>query len=257
MDEISGVFKYRSYAAAKEVIQKGQLWFSKPTAFKDGFDSSPEILDKYFDFVYSEKCDPLFKDELTELANRYRGNEAVKEWLNNPEKVAEIYSAIQSPKIASVSVLCLCFYPNNEAMWLEYGEAGKGVCLGFNLDTNPFFNDLNNDSITWGPVTYGWPDRKINFFDAQIESIKSIFLTKEMGFSHEEEFRMILLNNGGAHRFNKKALTTVTFGLKVSDIEMISFRQLCIDNGFTQVKYHKILSEEDGLAIKGINFHMQ
>lgn len=255
MNEVSGVFKYRSYASAREVIQSGQLWFSKPTAFKDGFDCSPGILVRHFDFVYSEKSDPLFKEELTELANMYRGNEAVKKWLDNPKKVAEIYSVIQSPKIATARVLCLCFYPHNKAMWLEYGDAGKGVCLGFDLDTNPFFEDVDNDSITWGPVTYGWPDRKINFFDAKIESLKSIFLTKGTGFSHEEEFSMILLNDAGAHRFNKKALTTITFGLKVSDEEMISFRQLCIDNGFTHVKYLKILCEEDHLVIKRMIFH--
>lgn len=255
VDEISGVFKYRSYEWAKEMIQSRQLWFSKPTAFKDSFDCSPEILVKHFDFIYSETSDPLFKEELAELAEMYRGNKTVRQWLDNPEKVAEIYSVIQAPKIATASVLCLCFYPHSKEMWMEYGDHGKGVCLGFNLDTNPFFDDVDNDSITQGPVTYGWPDRKINFFDSKIDSLKAIFLTKAKGFSHEEEFRMILLNEDGPHRFNKKALATITFGVQVSDDEIFAFRQLCIDNGFAELKYYKIRAEGDNLLINLMVFH--
>jgi hypothetical protein len=140
-------------------------------------------------------------------------------------------------------------------MWLEYGDHGKGVCLGFDLDTNPFFDDVYNDSITQGPVKYGWPDKKINFFDCKIDSLKAVFLTKAPGFKHEEEFRMILLNDDGAHRFNKKALTTITFGVEVSDAEIFSFRQLCIDNGFTALKYHKIWTDGDNLLINRMIFH--
>lgn len=256
-DGISGVFKYRSYESAKEMIQSRELWFSKPTAFKDSFDCSPEILVKHFDFVYSETSDPLFKEELTELAEIYRGNRTVKQWLDNPEKIAEIYSVIQSPKIDTASVLCFCFFPHNKEMWLEYGDQGKGVCLGFDLDTDSFFDDVDSASITQGPVTYGWPDHKINFFDGKINSLKAIFLTKATDFKHEEEFRMILLNDGGAHRFNKNALTTITFGDQVTDTEIYSFRQLCIDNGFAKIKYHKIRADGDDLLINQMIFHAQ
>jgi len=255
IDEITGLFKYRSYESAKQIIESRQLWFSRPTQFKDNFDCSPEILIKHFDFIYSETSDSLFEEELIKLAKIYKENGTVKQWLNNPVKVAEIYSAIQVPKIATSSVLCFCLYPHSKEMWLEYGDAGKGICLGFDIQTVPFFDDVDNDEISMGPVTYGWPDKKINFFKEKIGSIKAIFLTKTNDLKHEEEFRMILLSNDGAHRFNKAALNTVTFGLKVEKAVILSFRQLCIDNGFPNLKYYKILAEGKNLVIKRINFH--
>ncbi|TAJ67625.1 MAG: DUF2971 domain-containing protein [Chitinophagaceae bacterium] len=255
IDEITGLFKYRSYESAKQIIESRQLWFSRPTQFKDSFDCSPKILVKHFDFIYSKTSDQLFEEELTELAEIYKKSGTVKQWLSNPAKVAEIYSAIQAPKIATSSVLCFCLNPHRKEMWLEYGDAGKGICLGFDIKTVPFFDDVDENEISMGSVTYGWPAEKINFFKDKIGSLKAIFLTKTTDFKHEEEFRMILLNKEGAHRFNKAALNTITFGLKVADIEIFAFRQLCFDNGFTNLTYHKILEENKELVIKKLTFH--
>jgi hypothetical protein len=255
VDEITGLFKYRSYESAKQIVESKQLWFSRPTQFKDSFDCSPEILVKHFNFIYSETSDKLFEEELIELAEIYKKRGTVKQWLNNPAKVAEIYSAIQAPKIATSSVLCFCLYPHSREMWSEYGDVGKGICLGFDIKTVPFFDDVDDDEISMGPVTYGWPTEKINFFEDKIGSLKAIFLTKTTDLKHEEEFRMILLNKEGAHRFNKAALNTITFGSEVDRDVILSFRQYCIDNGFTNLKYYKILAELENLVIKRINFH--
>lgn len=252
-DTITGLFKYRTYESAKQILQSGELWFSNPKNFNDNFDCSPAILEKHFVFDFTAEHDPYFDEELKQLATLFPGIERVKQLISDPNKVAEMYKAVQVPKIATCTVLCFGLMPTSKLNWAYYGDAGKGICLGFNIEREPFFNEVDSD-VTQGTVTYGWPENKINFFTNKIESLKAIFLTKTQEWKHEEEFRMILLYKEGARKFNRSALNTITFGLKVTDAEISSFYQLCLDNGYSDLKYYKIQTDGADLTINRIKW---
>lgn len=135
-------------------------------------------------------------------------------------------------RIASFSVS-----NNNAALWGNYTNAQKGVCLGFNLITNKekqtmkFMNNYKRD-LHFHKVDYKDDlndfDTAFNILGIMEEGMKSTldhfkykspYLQKLKEWSYEEEYRLLIPDMGKEHAkvcYDFSALESITFGVNTS-----------------------------------------
>jgi hypothetical protein len=139
---------------------------------------------------------------------------------------------IENVRFDHHGILCLSRSPDNIVLWSHYANYHKGVCLKFDMskDINFFLTPLN--------VEYSEVYPKYNPLKSPQEQVIKLIRTKYIDWSYEEELRIYKGKNGLVD-FNKEALVEVIFGLKTSDDEMKSIREMMEKNCFNHLKYSK------------------
>jgi len=146
------------------------------------------------DFNELKKFYLIAKDTLGSLHN------ALKESTNsdNYDYLNEVINELENT-IKKFAVLAVCFSEckDSKVMWLEYGDHGEGVAIGFDVDD--LENLAKNYEIGFGKVDYhnlkeidvaDFIGAACNLGNDKDEYIKKSILTKDLAFMDEKEWRL-------------------------------------------------------------------
>jgi len=102
-------------------------------------------------------------------------------------------------------------------MWSHYSDSHKGICIGFNW--NKLFFIFNHTPIHAEKVIYPknnqYPEWNPFVEDSQI--IDKMFFSKSLDWEYEDEWRIVLPENGGISRkFDHNAIVSVFLGCQIS-----------------------------------------
>lgn len=179
------------------------------------------------------------------------------------EKLTKIEHLLQKMEndVRSTAVLSLSKKNLDVVMWSNYADEHRGFCLGFELsekfkkfgktdeilgmeeccytNENPFLKYLLEFGSTsevppWGEF---WP------------ALISIGLVaKSNAWEYEEEVRVIK-GKSGTVSFSPPELREVIFGLKMSEHNRHTIRNLLSSQEWDHVMYRKVIKHDDGFAL--------
>jgi hypothetical protein len=130
------IYQYRgkisdevNFGYFRNLLEKGDMKFTKPSDFNDPFDCCPTHLD--------------------ELPDNTLPNAAM----------SQINETMQSASSSVNGVACFTIHPAKMLMWSHYGDQHKGVCVGFdtkllldkvptNDEGNPLYNEITEVKYT-------------------------------------------------------------------------------------------------------------
>jgi hypothetical protein len=132
--------------------------------------------------------------------------------MNDPYELSGVDLA--NPKIADIllpflqtkGVLCFSRNYSNPLLWSHYGDKHKGMCLGFDVNTDvvevrkPFYVEHRQ---RLGNVCTAWRDYLAGRRQEYEEIIEKILLTKFQAWDYEDEVRVFLelANQDGPYYF--------------------------------------------------------
>lgn len=219
------IYKYCTVETAKQIITSKKLKFTNPDNFNDPFDCDTDTVN--FDFT-GEKH-PIVKYEIDQMVEKkmagdFFPDEFVRETLNKPELLSELYKTSNQNKVKASSISCFSLKPDIIQMWAYYGQQHEGICLGFDLACDNIFNGMQDEELSIFEVNYkNYLEEKFNYADDPEAGIKIILSTKDISWSHEEEIRILLLKQEGFYEFNSSFLKTIHFGCRVDDFTRDGF----------------------------------
>ncbi|QEM90824.1 DUF2971 domain-containing protein [Kosakonia radicincitans] len=220
-------FKYLSSDTALTVLHDLTLKFTNTLDFNDPFDYNPA----------------LSKLGLSKFINRVGKDNNVKIPRKKAEKNLKLLSTDEFRRAASseFSVTCFSKSPHIVPMWAHYADCHRGCVLGFShasteeledtLKSREWLYSHDTDYLVPYDVKYtnirptifdseGLTNRNGNGFDA--------CLIKAKDWEYEQEVRVIKTKPAGIYSFNKSQLSSVRFGLNISQsarkkiIELVS-----------------------------------
>lgn len=231
------LFKYTNVENAIKIIQSSSLKFSNPADFNDPFDCDVDLVD----FNFKEDPHPEILLEIEIIQKQFRLDEFP--FGSNENKITfwnHLYREAQIEKINSTRISCFSLSNDVIVMWSHYADKHKGVCLAFNNIISPRFIDLNDiDDISEGYVEYS-AENKINYISSdKLTGLKKIFLSKSKSWSHEQEYRYLLVNQkNDFYKFSDKFITDIYFGLKTSVEEKEYLINSCRKENLNHLKFH-------------------
>ena len=139
------------------LLEKGEIKFTKPSEFNDPFD-----------------CSPTYLYELPENSFPH----AVGSTINK---------SMQSVMSTIHGVVCFTLHPDSMLMWSHYGDQHRSVCVGFdtqilldNVPINNKGNPLYNEII------------KVNYTNIRPNANdKALFFKKSDEWAYEDEYRIV------------------------------------------------------------------
>lgn len=180
------------------ILRECKLWFSSPASFNDPFDCKiyPRTLsdEELAAHLSSYAKDPSDVYNRLLVGIRKCGPDLVRNTIDNVMNQSGVK----------------CFTPNNKniLMWSHYTNSHKGICLEFDILTDPefFVSPIN--------VVYSedYPD-----FDYRDDSFAlKILSTKSKVWEYEQEVRVYKLHSGYYH-FSPLSLKSVIFGCYIPE----------------------------------------
>ncbi len=150
-------------------------------------------------------------------------------------------SYIERQPVVSLSAKVACFSEVNDSilMWAYYADKHQGVCLEYDLGLLDEDNEEHQRIINSIQKVY-YSDYQYNnprFFRCN-EDINSIFFTKSLCWSHEQEWRIVVQEN--IEKIHFPCLTAVYLGAKFK-AKYANFEK---ENDFTRL-IQAILQKED------------
>lgn len=176
-----------------------------------------------------------------------------------PERIfsGSPFSDALARDVREAGVLCLCKRNDNLAMWSYYGEALKGIAIGYNMVSlarglEPVAVTQNECSPRWRYVyDMDYSDnglsliREMSLIDDQKERAREyqkMFATKAAAFDHEEECRVVVppsafqpdqwpedaWSGHGLYRHSPDALKEIVFGELVTDQDRQAITQIMV-----------------------------
>jgi hypothetical protein len=114
---------------------------------------------------------------------------------------------------SSIGLYCLSADPTNILMWSHYTSDHKGYCLEF---------EATDQTVVFGEaqrVQYSEDYPKVDFFKTpNAAQVDLIFLTKYLGWSYEQEWRIVDYKNGpGLRTYPPNLLKKAIFGMRMPD----------------------------------------
>lgn len=256
-------YKYRSIDEYTEsLLINNELFFNHPDNFNDPFDCKPNFfhegpLEMWVDFFSRRNMNPvaarkLIKDKLKERKFKRKKDEILYEGKDLVDD--------------GVLPRACCFSERKDSllMWGHYAENHKGICIGFkSLSVGEFFVlPLDSD--------YALPFFKVEYKDDKPPAInllgisnpddtrsivRDFYLTKFTDWEYEHEYRLLANINdregNSVIKFQKDALESVTFGLKIKKDNAIRIKTI-IDkyyNGMS-VKFYRTIKSDGKYAIE-------
>ncbi|MDB5205502.1 MAG: hypothetical protein JWR72_577, partial [Flavisolibacter sp.] len=160
----------------------------------------------------------------------------------------KVYRGGQIEKIKSCRICCFSLRHDIVLMWSHYADKHNGVCLEFDNSLENRFVNLTKNDISEGEVGYEAHERINYISEDRHYAIYKLFLSKSESWSHEKEYRMMLINNKPEiQKFNSRFLASIYFGVKVTENQIRSFTTGFNLSDFRHLKFYKGL--KDNLAI--------
>ena len=111
-------------------------------------------------------------------------------------------------------VLCVSELHDNVVMWSHYADHHKGVCFEFNGSMDPEDILLRRGDMI-ANVNYDRTET-INYHLDERAAVLDLFTRKWQEWRYEEEVRIIIMEEGQYHQFNRSFLTGVSFGCRTA-----------------------------------------
>jgi hypothetical protein len=241
----SRLYKYQSINCnSTEALSKHAIWFSKPKAFNDPFDSNMKIngLERYFNSialyvnalgVNTNNAD-AFINKITSLKSQGKSEAEIIQQIESElissgqsclkkqfDEIIQAYDEISQ----SAGILSLTTKNNNLLMWAHYANNHEGICLEFSTteaSEQQKVCTLADDSMTFKVDYVDYYPRALdmNLFDStHSDRIRNLFLLKSKEWEYEEEWRVIN-KDGNKLLPHPGKLTGIIFGARVSDQKM-------------------------------------
>jgi len=249
-------YKYRQFDnRAFEILLNRELWFATPGAMNDPLDCQIP-LDKILQAVINSSQDGELRNALV----------ALRDWTvrhtstNAPIRLNDSVNDL----IRGSGVLTLSKCATEALMWSHYGGGHKGICIGFAAS---FFDGLLKDHKTYGlvgaqDVEYAPVPLFQDFFEGNamvlsrysqqedqsildkfrsdyiFELIVASLLTKSARWSYEEEYRVVK-SKPGSLKFPSAAVKEIIFGMKATDRDVDTVRNILFSNDWRHVQYKR------------------
>ena len=211
------LYKYRTLKTesdrrrARQIIARSQVFFPAPSTFNDPFDCRPT----YTLNISDEKL----REHQRRIGRKFRPqwtDEQVNAWADNPERdmrdpafLGFMQDMSERQLTNDLGVLSVSGLNNEILMWAHYADCHTGVCFEFDATYEPF--------ISTRKVRYETERVAVKLLedDEENQAEKSVFLKAE-GWRYEDEWRKIRYEGPGAVSFDRRALTGIILGAKIS-----------------------------------------
>jgi hypothetical protein len=214
---IDRLYKYgRLNEFSEQLFSSGTIWFASPSALNDPFECRPLIsfdaskLQKVSAIAQMLRRRPEFATEAAAAV------EADRLWsdgsLNDPARW-EAVEADLLHDVRGVGLYCLSKVSDSILMWSHYGHDHRGYCLEFAASNQtPVFGAAQE-------VGYSEDYPSIDFFNTpQERQVALVFLTKYVGWSYEQEWRIIDYKTGpGLKPYPPELLKSVILGARMPE----------------------------------------
>lgn len=187
----------------RNLLEKGEIWFSKPSAFNDPFDGHLSFDD---DFNEQDAYNFLLQKGLPTKEIK----KVLKIYKNNPEELEKLKN-ISSTEL--FRIFCLSKVRDNILMWSHYAKNHTGICIGLKIHhyqhTICIQSNLGQiqkyvDSAGLLPGLYvNYTDdypKPLNLFNRTSEDIEPFFLNKSKLWEYEQELRFLLLEQNFVYK---------------------------------------------------------
>lgn len=239
------LYKYGSIDEYSEFLfTTPSVWFSPPVQLNDPFECRPY-------FTFEGNREQIIEAIIRQLRQRFpaSGDDQIiamatslylEDRHRDPEKSEELRKNLLQNFANNIGLYCLSSKPDDILMWSHYGSGHSGFCLKFEATANtPFFGNAQK-------VRYSESFPNIDFFNTPIdEQVNLVFLTKFLGWSYEEEWRIIDNATGpGLKEYPSELLTGVIFGIKMSRENKNKIRDWINRSGRDVIFYQAELNEK-------------
>lgn len=187
----------------RNLLEKGEIWFSKPSAFNDPFDCHLSFDDNFND-----------KDAYNFFLQRgipsKEIKKVIKKYKDNPEEVKKLKN-ISSTEL--FRIFCLSKVKDNILMWSHYAKNHTGICIGLKIhhyqhticiqsNLGQIQNYVDSEGLLPGlyvNYTDDYP-KPLNLFNRTSEDIEPFFLNKSKLWEYEQELRFLLLEQNFVYK---------------------------------------------------------
>jgi len=268
------LYKYRPLIGEDEshinehtlkILEKGELFFSKPSQFNDPFDTKINLdinvtepeLRAYYSRLLTQQGEPL--NRLDAIIDKVNSGEI------NLEEIA-----LKNTQPDYFNIFCLSKDEKNILMWSHYAKDHTGICIGFKIHKKfnsmnikisssytppPSVADLVSDLVPAIYINYCTNRPKpYNHFKDNLKELELHFMTKSKLWEYEQEVR-IMLTNKMIHKnpicLETKEIGEIIFGLRTPLGLIDKVKQIVNnypDNGF-HVKLYKCVEIKGKYAI--------
>lgn len=200
------LYKYRVLEPLSRIRQifNGELYFSSPKDFNDPIDS---IIP--FDFnLTPEERKTFFKRNMDRIPGSNRA-EKRRNIATAPMKFKNLNAQDLAKQAVykNYAVYSLSANVLDWRMWSYYADGGRGIAIGFS--TNMF------SAVPLFKVNYEDMVPKIKVSDTYLARMVSSALTKSTDYSHEQEYRIVCLEEPGVKIFPKNRISKIILGCRV------------------------------------------
>lgn len=199
----------------REVIVDSKLYFAQPSAFNDPLDcktpptfnaSKRKIQSHWRNYVQTNHPDQKGKEHKKIIQQLIRDSRTEK---GKKKLVEGVFRSIDKN-----GIVCFSRVPDSILMWSYYTNGHRGICLRFRTDPN-FLVRLAEQLIPL-EVSYADAFPEVNFYESGIHDfIKTILGTKAKAWEHEQEWRLILVNDFGKMAFPSFMLDGIILGMRI------------------------------------------
>lgn len=240
------LYKYTSIDTANLILSTQTLKFSKPQDFNDPFDCDVSLLDFEIKGNINEHVAieiEKIKKQFSDIAEFHKLSSQKGFW-------EELYRKSQISKVQSSRICCFSLSNDIVLMWSHYSNKHAGVCLEFDNKIQKRFLGLNEEAdISEGVVGYSAHER-INYMEEdRLVGIYKLFFNKSESWSHENEYRLVLLNNKAEYQeFLPDFIKAIYFGVNTSEEDIKKLISVCRNSNLYNLSFIKCI--KDNLKIK-------
>ena len=229
------LFKYRKFdKRCLELLLNRELWFAAPASLNDPFEGESS---------FSEVLDAV--------------------WARHPfsEGERKAYHDTIEQQLANTGICSFSKARKNQLMWAHYADEHRGVCIGFKehlirtQDSNIFPLDVTyQDEYPVKEIT-----KRFNHYEQfpgenSLKSIAgdilySVLRTKYTSWSYERERRLVT-EKPQAVKFDPQAVNSIAFGLRMSERDKQTLKQLLSGPVWQHVKWFQAIKSKTKYALE-------
>lgn len=229
------IYKYRDAKWGIDLLRNKKLYYSIPTSFNDSMDCSLSLMS------FKRPSDKKIKEILTRTKNynRKERRENIKYYIRNPQEFGALYKRIFEEHLKKTRVSCFSKRPDNNRLWDEYADKGKGICIRFN-------SRIEIDVIIPKEVTYYEKLPTFEFFNFEDEAtaIFDFFTCKlKSKYEFEEEVRLFHFFEKELVDFPSDLVEEVILGKNVSEETENEVLNILKDPNYSKVVIRKVIDD--------------
>jgi len=209
------IFKYQPInVQSLNNLQSQCIYFCSPSQFNDPYDCAisahvKKLRQSEVKAVKEQYLKELDKDSEEEKELSKMSRLHLREFLNRV--VIKFVENHRLEFIENKGVSCFTETNDNILMWSHYADSGRGMCLEFNTESEPFTQSRKVDYLDEIPELDALP----MLIEDDFEQFINLFCTKSDDWEYENEWRCLHGEAGTKFGFESKALKAIYFGPEV------------------------------------------